>query len=160
MMTAAVVPPLSTPPAAPHQGRGEPPDCSKIRALGPPSPKAAAHRPMVWGSLSRASAVAEAVQPWANSPDGLPALPLPRRGRQNRPPVHILDIHLPPFEKPVYFPHTHHHTPRDPRDRLTQLPHQFTPCVCAFHLGFGLEFLTKEENALSRYPARAPRALP
>ena len=23
-----------------------------------------------------------------------------------------------------------------------------------------LEFLTKEENALSRYPARAPRALP
>ena len=49
------------------QGGGEPPDCSKIKAPGPPSPKAAAHRPMVWGSRPRASAVAEAVQPWANS---------------------------------------------------------------------------------------------
>ena len=49
------------------KGGGEPPDCSKIKALGPPSQKAAAHRPMVWGSLSSASAVAEAVQPWASS---------------------------------------------------------------------------------------------
>ena len=29
------------------KGGGEPPVCSNIRALGPPSPKAAAHRPMV-----------------------------------------------------------------------------------------------------------------
>ena len=29
------------------EGVGEPPDCSKIKALGPPSPKAAAHLPMV-----------------------------------------------------------------------------------------------------------------
>ena len=39
------------------------PDCSKIRAPSTPSPKANAHRPMVWGSRSRASAVAAAVQP-------------------------------------------------------------------------------------------------
>ena len=32
------------------EGRGEPPDCSKIKAAGPPSPKAAAHLPMVCGS--------------------------------------------------------------------------------------------------------------
>ena len=38
--------------------RGEPPDCSKIRATGPPWPKADSHRPMVWGSRSNASAVA------------------------------------------------------------------------------------------------------
>ena len=49
------------------KGGGEPPVCSKIRALGPPSPKAAAQRPMVWGSRSKASAVAAAVQPWASS---------------------------------------------------------------------------------------------
>ena len=42
---------------------GEPPDCSNIRAAGPPSPKADAHRPMVCGSRSSASAV----QPWASS---------------------------------------------------------------------------------------------
>ena len=29
------------------EGGGEPPDCSKIKAAGPPSPKSAAHRPMV-----------------------------------------------------------------------------------------------------------------
>ena len=29
------------------EGGGEPPVCSKIRAAGPPSPKAAAHLPMV-----------------------------------------------------------------------------------------------------------------
>ena len=46
---------------------GEPPVCSNIRAAGPPSPKADAHRPMVCGSRSRASAVAAAVQPWASS---------------------------------------------------------------------------------------------
>ena len=47
--------------------QGEPPDCSNIRAAGPPSPKADAHRPMVCGSRSSASAVAAAVQPWASS---------------------------------------------------------------------------------------------
>ncbi len=33
--------------AAPLPGRGEPPDCSKIKALGTPSQKAAAHRPIM-----------------------------------------------------------------------------------------------------------------
>ena len=32
------------------QSGGEPPDCSNIRAAGPPSVKADAHLPMVWGS--------------------------------------------------------------------------------------------------------------
>ena len=44
---------------------GEPPDCSKAIAAGPPSPKTATHRPMVWAS--RASASATAVQPWTKS---------------------------------------------------------------------------------------------
>ena len=48
-------------------GGGEPPVCSKIRALGPPAPKAAAHRPMVCGSRSSAAAVAAALQPWASN---------------------------------------------------------------------------------------------
>ena len=47
--------------------QGEPPVCSSIKAAGPPSPKADAHRPMVCGSRSRASAVADAVQPWASN---------------------------------------------------------------------------------------------
>ena len=46
---------------------GEPPVCSKIKAEGPPSRKADAHRPMVWGSRSKASATAEPVQPWASN---------------------------------------------------------------------------------------------
>ena len=46
---------------------GEPPVCSKIKAAGPPSPKAAVHRPMVSGFRSNGSAVAESVHPWANS---------------------------------------------------------------------------------------------
>ena len=47
------------------KGGGEPPACSNIRAAGHPSPKADAHRPMVCGSRSSASAVAAAVKPWA-----------------------------------------------------------------------------------------------
>ena len=46
--------------------RGGTPVCSKINALGPPSPKADAHRPMVCGSRSNISAVAAAVHPWAS----------------------------------------------------------------------------------------------
>ena len=49
------------------QGRGGTPVCSNIKAVGPPSPKADAHRPMVCGSRSSASAVAAAVQPCASS---------------------------------------------------------------------------------------------
>ena len=48
------------------KGGGEPPVCSNIKAVGPPSPKADAH-PMVCGSRSSASAVAAAVQPCASS---------------------------------------------------------------------------------------------
>ncbi len=40
---------------------------SNSNALGPPSPKAATHRPVVCGSRSKASAVADPVQPWASS---------------------------------------------------------------------------------------------
>ncbi len=51
----------------PVEGGGDPPLCSKTRAVGPLSLKAATHAPMVWGSRSSASATAEAVQPWAKS---------------------------------------------------------------------------------------------
>ena len=51
----------------PVEGGGEPPDCSKPRAVGPALPKAVTHVPMVWGSRSSASATAEEVQPWAKS---------------------------------------------------------------------------------------------
>ena len=51
----------------PVEGGGEPPDCSKARAVGPLSLKAATHVPMAWGSRSNASATANAVQPWAKS---------------------------------------------------------------------------------------------
>ena len=96
----------------PCQG-GELPDCSKIRAAGPPSPKAAAHLPMVCGSRSSASATAEAVHPWASNQTAchllsLPKGPLPRRWRQYHPPVHILHTHFPLLKQPLYPPHTHH----------------------------------------------------
>jgi len=51
----------------PAEGGGEPPDCSKARAAGPLSLKAATHAPMVWGSRSSAPATADAVQPLAKS---------------------------------------------------------------------------------------------
>jgi len=51
----------------PVEGGGEPPDCSKARAVGPLSLKSATHVPMVWGSRSNASATTNAVQPWAKS---------------------------------------------------------------------------------------------
>ena len=38
-----------------------------VYAAGPPSPKAAAHRPIVCGSRPRACAVPQAVHPWASS---------------------------------------------------------------------------------------------
>ena len=38
----------------------------------------------------------------------LPKGPLPGCRRQNKPQVQIPAIHLPLFEKPVYFPYTHH----------------------------------------------------
>ena len=49
------------------EGGGEPPDCSKARAVGPPVPKAVTHMPMLWESRSSASATADAVQPKAKS---------------------------------------------------------------------------------------------
>ena len=64
---AVPAPPPSAPPAASRRGRGEPPDCSKIKAAGPPSPKAAAHLPMVCRSRPKAYAVLEAVHPWTSS---------------------------------------------------------------------------------------------
>ena len=70
-------------------------------------------------------------------PDGVPAFPLPGRGRQNHTSVHILGIHLPLFEKPVRLPHSHHQPPQLPRP-ADSVACQFTPCFCAFHLGFGL----------------------
>ena len=49
------------------EGGGDPPLCSKARAVGPLSLIAATHVPMVWGSRSNASATANAVHPWAKS---------------------------------------------------------------------------------------------
>ena len=47
--------------------RGSPRSARISGPSAPPLPKADAHRPMVWGFLSRASAVSAAVQPWASS---------------------------------------------------------------------------------------------
>ena len=74
---------------------------------------------MVCGSRSKASAVPDAVQPWASSQiachlQSLSRGPLPGRGRQNKSPVKIPGIHLPLFEKPVYLPHSYHHPLPDP----------------------------------------------
>jgi len=46
---------------------GDPPLCTKARAVDPLSLKAATHAPMVWGSRSNASLTANVVQPRAKS---------------------------------------------------------------------------------------------
>ena len=64
---ATPAPPSSATPAAPRRGRGGTPRTDRRKAAGPPSPKAAAHRPIVRGSRSKASAVVEALHTWASS---------------------------------------------------------------------------------------------
>ena len=65
------------------------------------------------------------------------APPLPGRRRHNHPPAQIPGFHLPLFEKPLYLPHTHH-PPLSPQAKLIRFLHNFTPCLCTFHFGFGL----------------------
>ena len=119
------------------EGGGEPPDCSNIKASGPPPPKAAAHRPMVWKSRSSALAVSDAVQPWASSnmayhrsrSRGVGARII-RRRKSLTPICHFSrnrSISLTPITSPCQTP-----------EKLTWSLRQFTPCCCAFHLGFGL----------------------
>ena len=70
--------------------------------------------------------------------EGVPPLPLPRRGRRNHTLAHIPHAHIPLLEKPVYISHAYHNyaslTPR----QANPLLQEFTPCFCVFHLGFGL----------------------
>ena len=73
--------------------------------------------------------------PLGQQQHGLP--PLPGRRRHNHPPSQIPGFHLPLFEKPLYLPHTHHRPPST-QGKLIQFLHNFTPCLCTFHLGFGL----------------------
>ena len=97
------------------KGGGEPPVCSKIKAAGPPSPKAAAHRPIVCGSRSSASAVAAALKPWASSSMAYHrSRSPPGRQRQYHPPPQVLHSHLPLFQRPVYLSHAHHQPPATP----------------------------------------------
>ena len=72
MMTAAVAPLFSTPPAVSGRGRGGTAGLLEDQGRRPPSPKAEARPglvegPMVCGSRSSASATATAVQPWASN---------------------------------------------------------------------------------------------
>ena len=92
---------------------------------------------MVCGSRPRASAVAAAVQPWAKSQRacqrsrsrGVGA----RMSRRCNPLAsishyrRIRPISLTPIANPSLNPR-----------QANQVHHQFTPCLCAFHLGFGL----------------------
>ena len=118
------------------EGGGEPPDCSKIKAAGPPSPKAAAHRPIVWGSRSRASAVAEAVHPWASRRRA--SVPAPGEwapeSSADASPWHPSAI----VRETGQFPSRPSPTPHSHSQKLTLSLRQFTPCSCTFHLGFGL----------------------
>ena len=52
----------------------------------------------------------------------LPKGPLPGCRRRNKPPVQIPAIHLPLFEKPVYFPYTHHQPFPDSKARYPVSP--------------------------------------
>ena len=135
---------------------GEPPVCSNIRAAGPPSPKADAQRPIVWGSRSSASAVAAAVKPWASSrmayhlsrSRGVGAK-ITRRRKSLTPICHCSrdrSISLTPITNPSQFlrPATSVPSPR--------FLHKFTPCVCAFHLGFGLVTKTVSVVPMRKQP--------
>ena len=68
---------------------------------------------------------------------GVPARPLPGRGRQNHPARQVLDAHLPLFQNPVYLPDSHH-SPIPTRLSATCLDRHFALTLCAFHLGVGL----------------------
>ena len=111
---------------------------------------------MVWGSHSRASAVAEAVHPWSKSHRAYP-VPAPgsvaagivRRRKtlasichcwRNRP------ISLTPITNSSLIP-----------GQANPFPPQFTPCFCAFHLGLSLEGMTRALKCLSE---QAHPALP
>ena len=100
---------------------------------------------MVCGSRPRASAVAAAVQPWAKSQRacqrsrsrGVGA----RMSRRCNPLAsishcrRIRPISLTPIANPYL----------NPRQAI-QVHHQFTPCFCAFHLGFSLGVLVSDQN--------------
>ncbi len=120
------VEPIHTP------ARGEPPVCSNSRAVGPPLPKADAQRPMVWESRSSASAMADAVQPWARSNIAY------QRSRSLGVGARIIRglrsftlICHPSSHGPISL------TSQLPRS-ANQLRPQFAPLLRAFHLGFGL----------------------
>ena len=57
-------------------------------------------------------------------------------------PAQIPGFHLPLFEKPLYLPHTHHR-PLSPQAKLIRFLHNFTPCLCTSHLGFGLGWVIR-----------------
>ncbi len=119
------------------EGGGDPPDCSKINAAGPPSPKAAAHLPMVWGSRPIASAVAAAVQLWASSQRAC-HLSLSRGvgARIIRLCKSLASIsHCSRNRSISLTPIT---IPSLTTEQANTVFHNSTPSACAFHLGFGL----------------------
>ena len=94
------------------EGGGEPPDCSNIRAAGPPSPKAVAHLPMVWASRPSAWPVAEAVMPRYRSHRACHLLSLPKgsllgRRLQVHPAARTGRVQLSLLQIRSFPPHTH-----------------------------------------------------
>ena len=77
--------------------------------------------------------------PLGQQQHGVPALPLPGRGRQNHPALQVLHSQLPPLQRPLYLPDSHH-PPITTRLSVPSLTLHFTLTICAFHLGFGLVF--------------------
>ena len=162
MWRAVAPPPLSTSPAALGQGRGG--DHRSARISGPQVLRRRRLTPNVrWcaGPCGSVWVPCQSLRRGRCRPalrqqqDGVPPLPLPLPGcgSQNHPPPQVLDSHLPLFQRPVYLPHAHHQPLPTPNSRhqLTRFLHKFTPCVCAFHLGFGLGWLSKCRAILVRY---------
>lgn len=115
---------------------GKPAVWSKIRATGPPAPKAEIHRPMMWGSRSSPLAAAVAVRPWASSQmayylsRGVGTRIILRR--RSLALTHHCSRNRSIFLTPIITPTILH--------KAYPVPPQFTKCLCAFHSVVGLDF--------------------
>ena len=83
--------------------------------------------------------------PLGQQQHGVPALPLPGRGRQNHPALQVLHSQLPSLQRPLYLPDSHH-PPITTRLSVPSLTLHCTLTICAFHLGFSLDLWFNIEN--------------
>ena len=127
----------STPPAAPHRGRGGTPRLLENQGRRPAF--AEGGEPPAYGvrvPFQRMGGVPSGPT-LGQQPEGVPPLPFTGRGRQNQPPAYTWHIHFPQFEEPAYLSHTHHQPRRCSPCRLCDSPDS-TGRLCRFHLGFSL----------------------